>query len=177
MCQCVRVDILSSVCPTKLSWAGLSWAGLCALGLLPCLFVCQVSVNFSYSARYPSPALQTTVGAYAHPSGPLPEPVVAARSHYYNVLASEWQLYLGNTMATILSGMHWSGATLSGAQSRAGGPLGPSPSQPALALTHDLISHWNVTCHLTCFATCRFISVCLPACLADYRAPSYMAYT
>lgn len=82
-CVCVRVDILSSVCPTELNWAGLSWAGLgwSGLGLFPCLFVCQVSVNFSYSARYPSPALQTTERA----SGPA----VAARSHYYNVLASE----------------------------------------------------------------------------------------
>lgn len=74
----MRVDILSSVCPTELNWAGLARP---VLGLFPCLFVCQVSVNFSYSARYPSPALQTTERA----SGPA----VAARFHYYNVLASE----------------------------------------------------------------------------------------
>lgn len=103
-CVCLRVcwHIVIGVPDwTKLGWPGQACAGA-GLGLFPCLFVCQVSVNFSYSARYPSPALQTTERA----SGPA----VAARFHYYNVLASEWQLYLGNTMATILSGMHWSGA-------------------------------------------------------------------
>jgi len=49
--------------------------------VFPCLFVCQVSVNFSHSARYPSVALQTTsIWAAA-------ALVAAARRHYYNVPA------------------------------------------------------------------------------------------